>query len=213
MPIPGFVIPAVIGAATSLLANRQNVREAEKSREFQKQMSDTAHQREVADLRRAGLNPVLSAHGSGASTPGGAQARVEDIGEGASRGVASALAVRQAEAQIDLTRAQAENIRGQTFDLQTQAASGRYDLIAQQVRSATLSADQAEKLLPIIVQQAKAELQLKLSSARATKAAALLDELAATGAFNEQAFQKMVGTGGKWLTLVGELQRTLKGRK
>jgi len=213
MPIPGFVIPAVIGAATSLLANRQNVREAEKSREFQKQMSDTAHQREVADLRRAGLNPVLSAHGSGASTPGGAQARVEDIGEGASRGVASALAVRQAEAQIDLTRAQAENIRGQTFDLQTQAASGRYDLIAQQVRSATFSADQAEKLLPIIVQQAKAELQLKLSSARATKAAALLDELAATGAFNEQAFQKMVGTGGKWLTLVGELQRTLKGRK
>lgn len=40
-----------------------NSSEAQKSRDYQTQMSNTSHQREVEDLKRAGINPVLSANG------------------------------------------------------------------------------------------------------------------------------------------------------
>lgn len=51
--------------------NAMNQLNAREQMQFQERMSSTAHQREVEDLKRAGLNPMLSAN-DGASTPAGA---------------------------------------------------------------------------------------------------------------------------------------------
>lgn len=56
--------------------NQWSAEQAMKQMEFQERMSNTAHQREMADLRASGLNPVLSAR-SGATSPNGAAAEAD----------------------------------------------------------------------------------------------------------------------------------------
>lgn len=70
--IPG--VGQYIGAKETNAANAQQVAQ---QMEFQERMSNTAHQREVADLKAAGLSPILAANG-GASTPSGAAATMQN---------------------------------------------------------------------------------------------------------------------------------------
>lgn len=58
-------------------ANTENVGLMQDMMNFQREMSNTAHQREVADLKAVGLNPILSAGGGGSSTPSGAMSTIQ----------------------------------------------------------------------------------------------------------------------------------------
>lgn len=80
------------------LANVQNLQIAREQMKFQERMSSTAAQRRMADLRRAGLNPILAASRE-ASSPGGALATMQNV---AGPGVSSAIAVRQQNAELKL---------------------------------------------------------------------------------------------------------------
>lgn len=76
-PVKSIINP-IAGLAGNLIdkksieeSNRKNRASSLNQMEFQSRMSNTAHQREVEDLMRAGLNPILSAKFGGASTPTG----------------------------------------------------------------------------------------------------------------------------------------------
>lgn len=97
-----------------IIANAQNKKEAQRNRDFQEYMSNTSHQREIKDLKAAGLNPLLSATGgAGASTPSGAQATMENVAQG---GVNSALDAARLKLQDTKQREEVKNLK-QTNDL------------------------------------------------------------------------------------------------
>lgn len=133
-------------AAQSVAANNEfQAAEAQKQRDWQEKMSSTAHQREVADLRKAGLNPILSAN-SGASTPSGAMpvtsaytGQASDISSGLNAGtnwMNAKTSAKAQKAQEALFVEQMQNLQSQTRKTNAEAESARVAADAARVRTA-----------------------------------------------------------------------------
>lgn len=110
----GSVGGGLLGAYSQNQANEANTAEAQKNRDFQERMANTAHQREAADLAAAGMNPWLTATGNGASSPSGGTATngsLGDYGLGNVASLAQSLAFMAALNSGNTANARGYNIR------------------------------------------------------------------------------------------------------
>lgn len=130
-PVAGIVTgnPAIGAAVTGMMAggtadanNSAQMAFSRDQMKWQEHMSNTAHQREIADLKKAGLNPMLTGKYGGSSTPAGVGIpAIQNSAESASRVSTDSMNRSLISAQIerersatDLNSAQAEKVRAET---------------------------------------------------------------------------------------------------
>jgi len=113
---------ALIGALGNIVGTGMtaalSANEAKKQRSWAQFMSSTAYQRGMADMKLAGLNPILAYKQGGASSPTGSMAPMPNFGAGISQGMSAGAAVNQATSAGNL-REQQGKVAGSQVGLNT----------------------------------------------------------------------------------------------
>lgn len=108
MPV---IIAAGIGAAATAYSANKSAQSVNKQIKFQKDMSDTAIQRQVQDMRAAGINPILAGKYGGASTPSGAMYQHPDMGQSMAALANTAIQSQQTQANITKIEQEVSNLK------------------------------------------------------------------------------------------------------
>ena len=141
--IQSFIGGLVSSIGGAIVSSALGQRSANKQMDFQEKMSNTSYQRAMADMKAAGLNPMLAYQQGGASTPGGASTSAPNVDIGGQE--ASLNSAKQAAAQTKQAAAQTKHIKQQEKHSKAQT-----DNSAAQARISEAEADLIEKQIEII---------------------------------------------------------------
>jgi len=214
--IGGQILGGLVGGSSAKSQNKAQLRAAREQMAWQERMSSTAHQREVADLRAAGLNPILSVSkgGPGASSPSGAMPQIQNEGAAALQGAASALALQQGEAQLNLIKAQTEKTQAEATTEKLRPAMVTEQTNVQSQTFESIGRDIENKSIQNIGMQLDNDIkewQLLKEPALLGKIQAELDTLAASLHEAENRGDISKTTYGKFLSLVNMTSQALQG--
>ncbi|AXL14991.1 DNA pilot protein [Microviridae sp.] len=104
----GDVFGGVLGGLGGLAKQRADKASSARQMAFQERMSNTAHQRQMKDLKKAGINPMLSAKLGGASSPSGSQYQATNIGAEAVKGGLAGAQTATAKQQALIAKSNAD---------------------------------------------------------------------------------------------------------